>query len=130
MEKFIFGSTEADQYFKWTQFIWILSLVDVTPDDLLRLPDKLLVVIITLLFMVQEKEITIDEADILLLAEYDTVKQVYCVEHIKEPKFLDGRTIRIIHKYQKFVMLIEDCLFACGLNDFIVSTSESYSRFI
>lgn len=121
LDQFIFGNKAHEEYLKWEMVIWALSLANISPEDISQLPDRLLVTAIALVFMVQQEQISANEADILLLAEYDVAKCVFHPPDIKEPKILDGRAVRVAQQYNKITTLIEDCLFVCGLESRIVS---------
>lgn len=126
LEEFLFGTTDYERYLKWKQFIWTLALPDITPDTIIQMPTKLLIPTITLLYMVQEMQISVEEADMLLVTEFDVAKEIYHPGDIKEPSILNGRAVRVAQLYNRFTTLIEDCLFVCGLDQYIVSTSRRF----
>lgn len=104
--------------------MWSLSLNNRTVDDIRSLPKQMLLPVVTLTFMVQQGQLSIEEADMLLVCEFDVAKNMFQPQDIKEPKTLDGRVVRIATLYNKFTTLVEDCLHVCGLEEEIVSNRK------
>lgn len=76
--------------------------------------------------MFQQGEITVDEADALLVMEYKT-RHLYKGHHprIDFPEKINLRTVRIAHLYTKMYLFIRNCMETCGLYKYTVSSNRS-----
>ncbi|KAG4067181.1 hypothetical protein HA402_000172 [Bradysia odoriphaga] len=130
IEKLIDEQTDADEEFitmKWTLLFWILHL-DFDDDVKLKirtLPREIAPVVLTVLFLLWERQITPLEGDSIIISENGILKEptdTDCVMY-ELPSKVDGRTLRVSHVYVFTRTIINRCLQICGIDLFNVPVS-------
>lgn len=106
---------------KWTLLKWMINADNMLLDrDLKMIPKEYLTDILVLVYLVENKMITVEEADVILMTiNFGNLKMIPF--EIVPPKILNQRAFRITFLFTKIYNHISKCLSVAGLRDFSVS---------